>query len=98
VNHAAEEVSAHIPTENAAGRGGLGNIGEGPGHYDVGGGHAGAVDATGRGGLGNIGASGAQPVRDFIKDIDAFKAEAHKEHKVTIVDKVIGKSPNHSYI
>ncbi|PVG00007.1 hypothetical protein CPB86DRAFT_702296 [Serendipita vermifera] len=56
VNHAAEEVKAHIPAENTAGRGGYGNIGEGPGHYDTSGGHAGVVESTGRGGAGNIGA------------------------------------------
>lgn len=55
VNHAAEEVKAHIPAENTAGRGGYGNIGEGPGHYDTSGGHAGVVESTGRGGAGNIG-------------------------------------------
>ncbi|CAG8685938.1 9733_t:CDS:10, partial [Acaulospora colombiana] len=92
VNHAIEEVEAHIPTENTAGRGGYGNIQEGPGHYDYASGHAGLVDTTGRGGLGNLPEPGTHATTGTTEGTAPFKAEAHKEQKVTAADKVIGSA------
>jgi hypothetical protein len=92
VNHAVEEIEEHVPTENTAGRGGYGNILEGPGHYDVTSGHAGIIDATGRGGLGNLPAPGTHATTGTTEGTAPFKAEVHKEHKVTAADKVIGTS------
>ncbi|PVG00009.1 hypothetical protein CPB86DRAFT_824674 [Serendipita vermifera] len=92
VNHAIEEVEAHIPTENTAGRGGYGNIQEGPGHYDYASGRAGLVDTTGRGGFGNLPAPGTHATTGTTEGTAPFKAGEHKEQKVTAADKVIGSA------
>jgi hypothetical protein len=67
-----------VHESNVAGRGGEGNIGTGPGHFDTSGGHD-QTDMLGRGGAGNMSATGTY-------------GDPHSVHKVTVTDKVIGQS------
>jgi hypothetical protein len=105
VNHGVESLRQHVGTggdgvykpaaENAAGRGGAGNIHEGEGHYDTTGGHH-VTDTAGRGGYGNVSehvpAPGTHATTGTTEGTAPFKENGgHTTHKVTTSDKVIGK-------
>ncbi|KAG8833004.1 hypothetical protein FRC17_000198 [Serendipita sp. 399] len=72
-------------TSNTTGRGGVGNIRSGGGHYDASGGHD-FVDASGRGGAGNI------HEHETWETVASEGTDRHKVQKVTTADKFIGSA------
>jgi hypothetical protein len=85
VNHGVEEVDPRFTAENTTtGRGGFGNVSEGPDLYDTSGGHTEATGMTGRGGFGNA------PAHDTHGTTGTTEHGHAPPFKATTADKVIG--------